>query len=185
MSELVMAIDPGASGGIAWIVSNAVQAIRMPETYVDLFKALKRIREEAKLHGVPARAVVEHTSAMPGEGVVGVRHFGEHVGHLEMALYALGFSMRKVAPITWQNGLGVPALAKVGPRPEPGALEPGEAFKERKRSWAAARNRSKMAKKAAIKNLAQQRFPALAVTLSTADALMILDWALKQQPVGV
>lgn len=182
---ILIAIDPGQSGGIAVSVNGHVQAITMPGTYAEMFKELRKVRLLGKEAGVPVRAVVESTCAMPGERVVSVRHFGEHMGHIEMALLALGIGMRKIAPITWQKSLSVPPLAKLGPRPEPGALEPREEFQQRERAWAAARARSKTVKKNAIKELAQERFPALKVTLRTADALMILDWALKQQPVGV
>ena len=182
---ITIAIDPGKSGGIAWMADGRARCIPMPELLSGLVSALRDIRLQGKSLGVEVRAWIENVNAMPGEGVLSARTFGLHMGHLEAVCFCLGIGSRKVAPQTWQRALSVPKLAAVGPRPEPTALESNEEFAERKSAWAAARNRSQREKKHAIRELAQARFPGLPVTLRTADALMILDWALKQQPVGV
>ena len=138
----LIAIDPGASGGIAWRTSDGtVTAAPMPEgmtAQVDFLRGLA-----AQLPG--ADAVMEKVGTyVPGNHVGSACTFARHCGHLEAALYAVGIPFTEVAPQVWMKRLG--ALPK-----------------------------DKRERKAAIREEMQRRFPALDVTLRTADALALLS----------
>ena len=86
-----MAIDPGASGGIAWRQPNGViRAITMPPGMTAIHALFKSIlMENLGLECYRASASVK---------------FGRHVGNLEAVLYCLGIPVRKpVAPVVWMK----------------------------------------------------------------------------------
>lgn len=100
----IVAIDPGASGGIAWRDSDGiVHAEPMPEgmtAQVDFLRSLA-----AALPG--AEAVTEKVGTyMPGNSGPASCTFARHCGHLEAALYALGCPATAVLPRTWMQTLG-------------------------------------------------------------------------------
>ena len=136
-----LAIDPGASGGLAWRDADGiVHADPMPDgmtAQVDYLRSLA-----AGLPGLSA--IMEKVGTyVPGNHVGSACTFARHCGHLEAALYALGIPFTEVAPAVWMKKLGT--LPKDKP--------------ERKR---------------AIRELMARQFPALDVTLKTADALGLL-----------
>ena len=147
MTRPIIAIDPGAAGGVAWTESDGtVWAAPMPSgmtAQADLLRSLV-----ASLPG--AVAVLEKVGGyMPGNSGPAACTFARHCGHLEAALYLLGVPSEQVAPGVWMKALG--ALPSEKP--------------ERKR---------------AIREAMSRRYPALAVTMKTADALGILTWATER-----
>lgn len=100
----LIAIDPGASGGIAWRdAEGVVHAEPMPEgmtARVDFLRSLA-----ASLPGV--EAIVEKVGYwMPGDHPNSATKFARHCGHLEAALYALGVPFTAVSPAVWMKRLG-------------------------------------------------------------------------------
>lgn len=147
MTRPIIAIDPGAAGGVAWTESDGtVWAAPMPSgmtAQADLLRSLV-----ASLPG--AVAVLERVGGyVPGNSGPAACTFARHCGHLEAALYLLGVPSEQVAPGVWMKALG--ALPSEKP--------------ERKR---------------AIREAMARRYPALAVTMKTADALGILTWATER-----
>ena len=102
---MTLAIDPGQSGGLAWHDQDGiVQAEKMPPTMTDLIDRLIELMPEV---GCVLQAVVERTGTyVPGNSGPGAVKFSRHCGHIEAALYALGFSTTQVAPSVWQKRLG-------------------------------------------------------------------------------
>ena len=106
---MTLAIDPGASGGFAWHDEDGfsrrcgmVQAEKMPETMTDLIDRLMELKAE----GI-TQAVIERTGTyVPGNSGPSAAKFARHCGHIEAALYALGFSTTQIAPSVWQRKLG-------------------------------------------------------------------------------
>jgi len=150
MSCCILAIDPGASGGLAWTDADGhVHAYPLPE---GMTAQVDRLRElAAELPGL--KAVIERAGYwMPGDHPNSAARFARHCGHLEAALYAVGIPFRQVPPAKWMKSLGT--LPKEKP-----------------------------ARKRAIREEMARRFPHLAVTLATADALGILCWA-REGEVG-
>jgi hypothetical protein len=102
--KTIIAIDPGASGGIAWRDKDGlVDALPMPDgmtAQVDQLRALW-----AAL--LPSIAIVERVGTyMPGNSGPAAATFARHCGHIEAALYCYGISTRQVAPCKWQRALG-------------------------------------------------------------------------------
>lgn len=140
----LLAIDPGASGGLAWCDRDGIVYCEpMPEgmtAQVDMLRTLA-----ASLTGI--EATVERVGTyMPGNSGPAAATFARHCGTLETALYCLGVPTVQVTPKRWQKYFG--ALPK-----------------------------DKMERKRAVKELMSRKHPALSVTLKTADALAILDYA--------
>ena len=144
---MIIAIDPGVSGGIACFKGGRVICCAMPQTFSDIHKALSDLSQ-----GVPQcrdRVFLEKVHAMPGNGVVSMFTFGENYGYLRGVCHTLRYSIEDVPPQAWQKALQCGSKGKI-PQTE----------------W-----------KNLLKNKAQQLYPDLRVTLATADALLILEWA--------
>jgi hypothetical protein len=103
--KLLLAIDPGASGGLAWTDQDGTaHAEAMPagmSLQADRIRALA-----AELPGLVA--ILEKTGGyMPGNSGPAAATFARHCGHLEAILYVLGIPADQVAPGVWQKSLGV------------------------------------------------------------------------------
>jgi hypothetical protein len=71
-------------------------------TTQEWFKELKDFSAE-----YPCTAVLEKVHGMPGMGVQSVTAFAKNVGHIEMALIALGIPFKEVTPQTWMKFYGM------------------------------------------------------------------------------
>lgn len=155
---ITIGIDPGASGGIAWVDTKILEggwisiegnhATPMPKTEGDVWDAIQRL----KLVSSRTFAVVEQLTGFVGEAVPSHTMFklGRSYGFLIGCLTAAGVPYELVTPQKWQKELGIPRRDK----------------KESKTQW---KNR--------LKARAQQIFPDIKVTLATADALLIAEYA--------
>ena len=150
----IIAIDPGAAGGIAWIDgTGTVSAERMPE---GMAAQCDRLRSIAAVIGSGAVAVIERVGGyMPGNAGPGAVKFARHCGNIEAALYCMGVPTEQVGAAQWMQVCG----------PLPKGMDA----------------QAKRARKNAIKDAVARRFPHLRVTLSTADALGVLWWAMRQR----
>ena len=144
MKQIIIAIDPGKNGGIAWSDADGnVQSTRMPHTEGDVVELLSSLTAFAP----DRRCYIEKVGgyiagkAAPGSAMF---KFGRGYGVLMGALLALGWRVIEVPPATWQKWLGI-GVCK------------GDKNK--------------------LKAEAQRRFPTQKVTLCTADALLIYDYA--------
>lgn len=168
MDKVLIAVDPGANGGIAWFqIGKGVQAVKMPDDE-DGFRALALAIKGAS-DGLPVKLYVEKVGGFikpqdeadedrenrqPGHTMF---VFGRNVGAIIMAFRMIGAEVQEVAPVTWQKPFFL------------------------KRHGA-----SKAAWKNMLKNAAQRRFPGIKVTLSKADALLILAFAsLRESAPGI
>jgi hypothetical protein len=103
---LTIAIDPGASGGIAvWCpVNEKAIVMKMPETPRDIYDLFAGLLET----GNTIRAVVEKVGMhRQGNNASASCKFARHCGHIEMALLALGIPFEEVTPQKWMKSLGV------------------------------------------------------------------------------
>lgn len=105
--SLYIGLDPGASGGIAFIPDNnpaKAWAVKMPETLADL---RDEIEQSAYSYGAEnIHCCLEKVHSMPGQGVASSFKFGQGFGHLEMALTASRIPFTYVTPQKWQKELG-------------------------------------------------------------------------------
>jgi len=148
----IIAIDPGASGGIAvHRVAEPVAAYAMPHTEADVLHFLREQTPE------PSRCVafVERVGGFVGRAQPGSRafNFGKGYGLVLGVLQERGVRIELVLPHTWQKNFNLGTASA--------CASPAD--------W-----------KRKLQAEAQRRYPALKVTLNTADALLLLDYALRQ-----
>ena len=98
---IIIGIDPGANGGIAWITDGKACVEKMPDTLQDLWELIRDIRHEED-----CKAYIEQVHSSPQMGVKSAFTFGNSFGHLEMALTAAGIPFERVRPQVWQKALG-------------------------------------------------------------------------------
>lgn len=109
MMKLSIGIDPGASGGIAFIQDNKPEvswAVKMPETLADLWEVIYDCSPTRTSAEYSPHAFLERVHSMPGQGVASSFKFGQGFGHLEMALTAAKIPFTYVTPQKWQKELG-------------------------------------------------------------------------------
>lgn len=143
----IIAIDPGASGGIAFSHnSGSVASHNMPDTVRDLVDLLRDAGSEGAEH---VTVYLEKVGGyVGGAGAPGsaMFSFGKNVGIVEGIIATLGYRLISPTPQVWQKALSL----------------------GNSKSHA-----SKTAWKNHLKNRAQQLYPQTKVTLATADALLI------------
>lgn len=102
MKTIHIGIDPGLSGGIAFIpTSGEPWAHKMPDTDRDLIDLLRDATREME-----ARALIELVHSSPQMGVKSAFTFGLGYGRLQMALTAVGIPYERVRPQAWQKAMG-------------------------------------------------------------------------------
>jgi len=149
----VLGIDPGASGGIAYINGDDV---------VDVLSFAKCIDSDVSAflaHYSDARAWIEKVGATPQMGCVSAFKFGMSFGMLRGMLIAHAIPFQMVAPTVWQRDLG---LIEKGRRSRAAGNPTGSTDSAKKR-----RNRQR----------ASELFPGIRVTNAVADALLIAHHA--------
>lgn len=106
--KTIIGIDPGQSGGVAWIQDGKPCVEKMPETLQDLWGLITDISNtvrESTRH-LDCVAYLEQVHSSPQMGVKSSFTFGNGYGHLEMALTAAGIPFERVSPQKWQKALG-------------------------------------------------------------------------------
>jgi len=106
---ITIGIDPGASGGIAWIDERGKSCVeKMPDTLQDLWELICDITNfpRSAIDGHKYKAYIEQVSSSPQMGVVSAFSFGRGYGNLEMALTAAGIPFERVRPQVWQKAMG-------------------------------------------------------------------------------
>lgn len=102
---IVIGIDPGQSGGIAWLDTDADSpvpfACKMPLTPLDFSQLLHSITEPPQ----NVMAYIERVGPMPKQGVVSVWTFANTFWGPQWALAALDIGCDLVRPQVWQKAL--------------------------------------------------------------------------------
>ena len=143
-------IDPGLSGGIAYVDEDGTAAAwPMPPTHKEILDLLDWLSENETLICV---AMLERVGATPQMGVVSAFTFGKGYGALQMALAARHIPYDQVAPVKWQNVMECRT-------PKDRRAELGHKDKN------------------INKRRAENLFPRLKVTHATADALLLASYA--------
>ena len=168
MNRVIIGIDPGATGGIIIGNSGVPEVLSMPETEHDMVDIIRKVAQSP----FDKVAVIEKVSGFAGgEGNPGsaMFNFGRSVGVLYGALIAFEIRIEEVTPQKWQKALSL------GTR-EHARSSPGASPEEKKRIRAL-NARYKTEWKNKLKAEAQRLFPSVKVTLKTADALLIYEYA--------
>ena len=149
--KVVIAIDPGKSGGVAVSAFGKTFCHPMPGTEGDRLELIRDFKRMSDVEGADCICVLEQVGGFVGKGQPGsaMFKFGEGYGFLMGVVQTLGIKLVRVRPQDWQKvfGLGT-ASSCANPR-----------------EW-----------KNKLKAEAQRRFPDLNVSLKTADALLILEF---------
>lgn len=155
MSCTILAIDPGQNGGFAinYGVNKPPAIQTMPETECDVLATLTMIGRYAVSHNDFKVAIMEDQTGC----IAGVRNsptssfaFGRGFGFLLGVLRCQGWQLHLVRAQKWQRALNLGSKAQAGGRT----------------AW-----------KNQLKVRAQQLYPGLKITLATADALLLLEYA--------
>jgi hypothetical protein len=152
--NILIAIDPGQSGGIAVAYgTDVLNVMSMPPTEGDVHDVLAEVAAVALHEGWLVVAVIEEVGGYVGGGGQpgsAMFKFGRGFGFLLGVLAALKIRTELVRPQKWQAALSL----------------------GNSKSHA-----SKTAWKNHLKAKAQKLYPNVKVTLATADALLLLEYA--------
>ena len=99
---LFIGIDPGASGGLAFLNDDRATAVHMPKTERDIWEMLVSHKQDFN-----TRAVIEAVHSMPRQGVSSSFKFGRNYGFLRGCLIAAKIPFAEVTPRGWLKALGI------------------------------------------------------------------------------
>ncbi len=110
---LVIGIDPGISGSICFFENGKIlEVIEMP-TMIDGKKNKKQVNGAQMFNEIikklnkdknqDVRVVVEHVSAMPGQGVTSMFNFGQSFGIIKGICAAMQLPIYFVRPAKWKK----------------------------------------------------------------------------------
>ena len=100
----LIAIDPGASGGIAWTENGDPRCEKMPEGMTAQADLIQSIVMAEVNRGMTA--IIERVGTyMPGNSGPAAATFARHCGHLEAILYMCGVSTEQVLPNKWMKSI--------------------------------------------------------------------------------
>ncbi len=110
---LIIGIDPGITGSICFFENGKIiDLIDMPnmadgkkqkrqvngaQIYNEIFLRIKNLDKKN------IKVVIEHVSAMPGQGVTSMFNFGQSFGVLKGICSAMQLPMHFVRPATWKK----------------------------------------------------------------------------------
>lgn len=105
--SIVMGIDPGVSGAVAFyfpVVPGRVAVDDVPVAGGEI-----NVAELARLVRIhrPTLAVIERVGAMPGQGVVSMFNFGRSYGDVRGVVGALDIPLHFVTPQKWKKHFGL------------------------------------------------------------------------------
>ncbi len=107
LKNVICGIDPGQSGGIAFIADGFASACKMPETEREIVEVIE------EWHNIGIRcAYVESVHSFPGQGVSSSFTFGQGYGFLRGVLVSLRIPFVDVSPMKWKKALGLTFTAQ-------------------------------------------------------------------------
>ena len=110
---IIVGIDPGIAGAICFFYEGKViDVIDMP-TMAEGKKNKKQVNGSQVFNEITkhiknkesneVKVVIEHVSAMPGQGVTSMFNFGQSFGILKGICSAMNLSMYFVRPVKWKK----------------------------------------------------------------------------------
>ena len=96
----ILGVDPGVTGGLAFLHSDEIEAHDVPVAAGELnIDEILRLIRDAK----PTMAVIESASSRPGQGVSSVFKFGAAYGALQTCAIACWVPLHRVTPSVWKR----------------------------------------------------------------------------------
>lgn len=151
---ITIAIDPGVKGALAVKVDeNAREAAFAFNGEADFVEIMQDYQSMSKREKRPIRVFLEKVGGFAGKGRTGssMFTFGQNFGFCLGVCQALGFRVELVPPQVWQKAY-------------PCKTKGSENYAQHKRE---------------LREHAARLFPQLKPTLATADALLILDYSVR------
>lgn len=103
MKTVFVGIDPGKSGGIAFIDTEINACCTVP--YSD--KELIELCSSVAVKGQNVMCCLEKVGARPGQGVVSMFSFGQSVGYIKGVLEAFRIPYQEITPQKWKSEFGL------------------------------------------------------------------------------
>ena len=108
---IIFGIDPGVSGAICVLKEGKILEVYEMPTMIDGKKNKRQVNGAEvtniflkELHNEDkAKVVVEHVTAMPGQGVTSMFNFGQSFGVLKGICAALKLPIYFVRPVKWKK----------------------------------------------------------------------------------
>ena len=150
----ILAIDPGASGGFALASRDITECFPTPPTTGDICDLVRSLKAEHDLYVCYIEDIPKFTGKLIPSSSAAVLF--ENYGFTQGVLMAMGVPTIRVRPQEWQKHFSLGTARACG---------------------------STTVWKNKLKAEAQRRFPNCKVTLKTADALLILDYARAMEGV--
>ena len=108
---IIIGIDPGVSGAICILNNGKITEVYEMPTMIDGKKNKKQVNgaeitnifQKELISNANAKVVIEHVSAMPGQGVTSMFNFGQSFGVLKGICAALKLPVYFVRPVKWKR----------------------------------------------------------------------------------
>ncbi len=110
---LIIGIDPGVSGSICFFQDGVIKDVVEMPTMTDGKKNKKQVNGSQifneisekikKIDKKNIKVVIEHVTAMPGQGVTSMFNFGQSFGILKGICSAMQLSVYFVRPAKWKK----------------------------------------------------------------------------------
>ena len=108
---IIIGIDPGVSGAICILTDGKITAIYEMPTMIDGKKNKKQVNgaevtniiNKELVNEKDINVVIEHVSAMPGQGVTSMFNFGQSFGVLKGICAALKLPVHFIRPVKWKK----------------------------------------------------------------------------------
>lgn len=200
MKPTIIAIDGGASGGIAWKFNheNLYQSdcVPMPKTSFEIVAKVRQIVAASQALKCPVIVYLENLVKHMGAGIPAstMAVYASNWGIIQGAVIYSGSRLELVTPQAWQKALGLGITgrkkADLSTIPYPSHTDDFKRIaNEEKKRVHLANGQLKRDWKSKLLGEAQRLFPELAmagkVTLKTADALLILEHGIRMQKGSV
>jgi hypothetical protein len=152
--QTIVAIDPGASGGIAILNNGRIQAVKMPESVQEMqsyFNYINDTFQNVVVFIEKVQAYGSDDDDTPGKKF-GINKMLANYQQVLTVIQLTGFRFVEVYPISWQTTLGLKLPKSEG-------------------------TETKTQRKNRYKDYAQKLFPEVSVNLKTCDALCLIQFA--------
>jgi hypothetical protein len=180
--NITLGIDPGASGGIAaHFGASGYEVSPMPATEGDVVRLLRKYTAVCNGNGTTRVAYIEELVKHMGAGIPAstMAVYASNWGFLMGALMMDGWQVRVVRPQVWQSALGIGNTGRMRAIKMSGM--PADQWQAEQARVKKANADAKREWKRRLVQEAQRRYPACNPTLKTADALLIMDYGVRQE----
>ena len=108
---IIIGIDPGVSGAICILTDGKITEIYEMPTMIDGKKNKKQVNgaevtniiNKELVNEKDINVVIEHVSAIPGQGVTSMFNFGQSFGVLKGICAALKLPVHFIRPVKWKK----------------------------------------------------------------------------------